>query len=130
VDVVIGITDAARFVADRLPGSSAEDRDVLARVMEAQRWRMAMFASCAWFWDRPTRIETAGSLRAAVRAARLIDELAGTGLERRLLADLTPIESGGMNGAAIVETALGAVGAAVSSNRAENPSARGLRATG
>jgi hypothetical protein len=130
VDVVIGVTDVARFATDRLPGSSAEDRDVLARVMEAQRWRLAMFASCAWFWERATRIETAASLRAAVRAARLIDDLAGTDLERRLYADLMPIESDGMNGAAIVDAALRAVGAPVSSNPGENPSARGLRATG
>ena len=65
------------------------DADLLG-LMEAQRWRLAMFASCAWFWDVPDRIETAGALRAAVRAARLVDGLAGTDLEARLLADLRP----------------------------------------
>ena len=50
--------------------------------MEAQRWRLAMFASCGWFWEDPVRTETAGALRAAARAARLVDGLAGTALER------------------------------------------------
>ena len=79
--------------------------------MEAQRWRLAMFASCAWFWDRPARIETAGALRAATRAARLIDGLAGTDLERRLIDDLRLIESDGVDGATLLRVALRAVGA-------------------
>ena len=47
-------------------------RATFAAVMDAQRWRLAMFASCGWFWEAPARIETAGALRAAVRAARLV----------------------------------------------------------
>jgi hypothetical protein len=100
--------------------------------MEAQRWRLAMYASCAWFWETPDRIETAGALRAAVRAARLIDGIAGTALERRSLADLGLLRSidgyGGLvDGAGLVRAALMAVDAGLAP---ENPSARGLRATG
>ena len=54
--------------------------------MEAQRWRLAMFASCGWYWDVPDRPETQGVIRAAVHAARLVDGLGDDpGLERRLL---------------------------------------------
>lgn len=128
VDVVLGVSDTADVAADRLSRPSPENLDVLGRVMEAQRWRLAMFASCAWFWDRADRVETAGALRAAVRAARLIDAAAGTELERRLVADLALIESDGVD--VLLGTALRAVEAPPSLVKAENPSARGLRATG
>ena len=84
------------------------DRATFAAVMEAQRWRLAMFASCGWFWDEPARIETAGALRSAVRAARLVDGLAGTDLERRLVADLALVSADGIG---ILDAALAAVGA-------------------
>ena len=48
-------------------------RGHVPRLMEAQRWRLAMFASDGWFWDDPVRPETASVLRAAARAARLVD---------------------------------------------------------
>ncbi len=111
VDVVLGVQTPSAFAQDRLGWNERDDVALLADVMEAQRWRLAMFASCAWFWDRPARIETAGALRAATRAARLIDGLAGTDLERRLIDDLRLIESDGVDGATLLRVALRAVGA-------------------
>ena len=62
----------------------AGDADVatLLALMEAQRWRLAMFSSDGWYWDDPMRPETAAVLRAAARAARIVDGLADAGLER------------------------------------------------
>jgi hypothetical protein len=106
VDVVIGRESAPDVVARH----GGDPR--LAVMLEAQRWRLAMFASCGWFWEDPVRPETAGSLRAAARAARLIDGLAGSGLERRLIADLSLIpEHDGLDGVAVFRRALAAVGA-------------------
>jgi hypothetical protein len=48
-----------------------------------------MFASCGWFWDGPDRPETRGAIRMATYAARLVDGLDETGLERRLRDDLS-----------------------------------------
>jgi hypothetical protein len=80
--------------------------------MEAQRWRLAMFASDGWFWDDPVRTETRQVLRAAARAARLVDEIARTNLERRLVADLALLTSPstGEDGTAIYRIALSDVG--------------------
>ena len=80
--------------------------------MEAQRWRLGMFASCGWFWDDPVRIETHQVLRAAARAVRLVDGLSGSGLEQRLVQDLATFHSPstGMDGAAIYRKALIEVG--------------------
>jgi hypothetical protein len=129
VDVVVGAQPASAFVETWLvPTADADERRIWRAVMEAQRWRLAMFASCAWFWERPDRIETGGALRAAVRAARLIDELAGTDLETRLVDDLALLDGGAGDGVDLLRAALAVVGASI--REPGNPSARGLRATG
>jgi Domain of unknown function (DUF3536)/Glycosyl hydrolase family 57 len=131
IDVVLGVRSAGALVGDLHGPMRPEDLDVIARLMEAQRWRLAMYASCAWFWDRADRIETAGALRAAARAARLVDAVAGTDLERRLVDDLRLIEADGIDGVVLLDVALRAVGAPLGlASGTENPSARGLRATG
>jgi hypothetical protein len=112
VDVVVGQVRPSAFATVQL-GSSAGPLDVATflALMEAQRWRLAMFASCGWFWESPERPETAAALRAAVRAARLVDGLAGTSLERRLVDDLGSVRSPeGERGAHILGVALARVG--------------------
>jgi Domain of unknown function (DUF3536)/Glycosyl hydrolase family 57 len=129
VDVVVGLTPESAFVEGWLsPRAERDERAAFRRLMEAQRWRLAMFASCAWFWESPDRIETAGALRAAARAARLVDWSAGTDLERRLVDDLALLDGHGVNGVDLLRSALEAVGQRL--DLPENPSARGLRATG
>jgi hypothetical protein len=89
VEVVIGATTAERFTTDVLgAGATAEARTTLVTVMEAQRLRLSMFASCGWFWESPDRPETVTAIRIATAAARRIDALAGTDLAGRLAADL------------------------------------------
>ncbi len=80
--------------------------------MEAQRWRLAMFASDGWYWEEPQRPETKQVLRCAARAAQLVDELTGACLERRLVEDLALVISPtrGVDGAAIYREALAEVG--------------------
>jgi hypothetical protein len=113
VDVIIGAQEGDAFAAACLGRRSSPDtRARLLALMEAQRWRLGMFASCGWFWEDPVRIETHQVLRAAARAVRLVDGLAGTALEARLLADLETFRSPatGMDGASIYGAALRAVG--------------------
>ena len=74
VDVVIGAVESGAFAAGRLGrGASGEDRRLLLDLLEAQRWRLAMFASDGWYWDDPWRPETRQILRCAARAVRLVD---------------------------------------------------------
>ena len=115
VDVVIGAEDPATFAERWLGGSAGPSvRESFLAILEAQRWRLAMFASDGWFWDDPARPETAGVLRAAARAARLVAGHADeTGdLERRLVADLALFTSPGhgIDGAEIYRLALVEVG--------------------
>ncbi len=89
VDVVIGAEDEDAFVSRWLAAdATAGERRAFADLMAAQRWRLAMFASCGWFWEGHDRLETGLVIRAATHAARLIDGLGPAGLERDLVQDL------------------------------------------
>ena len=112
VDVILGVTDAATFATGRWPAAMPAARERGLAMLEASRWRLAMFASDAWYWDDPVRPETRQVLRAAARAARIVDELVGTGLEATLVSDLGILTSPstGLDGAAIYRQALAEVG--------------------
>ena len=109
VDVVAGAVEAADFAANRWPAASDDQRRRALDLLEAERWRLAMFASDGWYWDDPIRPETRAVMRAAARAARLTDEVTGSRLEARLVHDLAVLTSPsrGLDGAAIYRMALG-----------------------
>lgn len=137
VDVVIGVEAAPAFSARWLgEGAPVDDRHAFIELLEAQRWRLAMFASDGWYWDDPIRPETKNVLRYAARAVRIVDGLAGSRLEQRLQDDLELLRSPStrLDGAEIYRLALSEVdqpalgpGGRVAPDA---PSARGLRATG
>jgi hypothetical protein len=113
VDVVTGVVSKRTFASEIL-GERARPRDRrrLSTLLEAQRWRLAMFASDGWYWDDPARTETHQALRAAAHAARLVDELTHGHLEARLVGDLATFTSPalGIDGEAIYRQALSEVG--------------------
>ncbi len=47
--------------------------EVVLTVMESQRYRLAMYASCAFYWDDLTRLEAGYGVRSALHAASLLD---------------------------------------------------------
>jgi hypothetical protein len=112
VDVVVGVTPGEAFGADRLGGLDRAGRTRGLALLEAQRWRLAMFASDGWYWDDPIRPETKQVLRSAARAVRIVDEELDAALEARLVADLALFTSPsrGVSGAEIYAIALEEVG--------------------
>ena len=76
-----------------MPLGNESQREGFLALMQAERWRLAMFASDGWFWGDPIRLETKQVLLCAARAVRLIDDAAGTDLERRLVDDLSLFSS-------------------------------------
>ncbi|HET9013980.1 MAG TPA: DUF3536 domain-containing protein [Thermomicrobiaceae bacterium] len=82
VDVAIGAKTLPEWLAGR--GLPAEGRDAAAidTLMRAQQSRLAMYASCAFYWDDLSRIEAAYGVRSGLHAARLVDRAFGTGLAR------------------------------------------------
>ena len=112
VEVVVGAVTADAFAADQLGRLGSADRARAMALLEAQRWRLAMFASDGWYWDDPIRPETKQILRSAARAVRIVDGELGTGFEQRLVDDLALFTSPsrGLDGAAIYRTALAEIG--------------------
>ncbi len=112
VDVIYGAEPAEGFARRWLPIASEAQRSNFLSLLEAQRWRLAMFASDGWFWGDPVRLETKQVLMCAAKSARMIDASAGTDLEGRLLDDLSIFSSPSrrIDGAAIYFEALSEAG--------------------
>ena len=123
VDVIFGTETADDFGRPRLPDATEDQRARFLTLLDAQRWRLAMFASDGWFWGDPVRLETKQILLCAARATRMVDDLAGTNLEGRLRDDLSLFTSPSrrIDGAAIYDEALAEAG---------QPPARGDRRRG
>ena len=120
VDVVFGAVTAVDFGRGRLPLATEEQRDRFLALMEAERWRLAMFASDGWFWGDPIRLETKHVLLCAAKAVRLMDAAAGTNLEGRLIDDLSTFTSPSrrIDGAGIYNEALDEAGQPVAGSAA------------
>jgi hypothetical protein len=114
-DVASGYQAPADWVEDELAeardGAGPEAARDLGVLMSAQASRLAMFASCGWYWDDPRRIETRQVLRFAAHAVRSVDGVCGTSLEASLVDDLGAVPvPGGTDGAALYDEALRAIG--------------------
>jgi hypothetical protein len=93
VDVLFGAETPDGFARRWLPAATLEQREGFLVLLEAERWRLAMFASDGWFWGDPIRPETKQVMLCAAKAARLIDGAAGTDLESRFVDDLSLLSS-------------------------------------
>jgi hypothetical protein len=60
-------------------------------LLEAQRHRLAMYASCAFYWEDIDRLEPGYSIRRGVAAADLLDSQFGTRLRDSFVARLSQI---------------------------------------
>ena len=76
VDVVIGRLPVEQFVRIESAGPRSETNEQTARLLlEMQRYSLAMFTSCGWFFADVGGIETAQILRYAGRVVELMKEL-------------------------------------------------------
>jgi hypothetical protein len=114
-DVASGYLAPGAWVADELDraqdGAGTDAARSLGALMAAQASRLAMFASCGWYWDDPRRLETRQVLRFAAHAVRTVDQVCRTTLEERLVDDLGAVPvPGGSDGAELYDDALEAIG--------------------
>jgi len=77
--------------AKRAPGPA--EHVAIKRLLEMQRHALLMYASCAWFFDEVSGIETVQCLRHAARAAELGEALVGEPFLGRLSERLTHVPS-------------------------------------
>jgi hypothetical protein len=81
VVVAAGYAEADDFAAAALAGSPWADDptsvEIVRDLLAAQRSRLAMFTSCGWFWDDPSRQETLSCLIYAADAIEKVRRLTG-----------------------------------------------------
>lgn len=88
IGLLLGRERAEAWTRENLKGIDDEGRKAVLSLLESQRLRMAMYTSCAWFFNDVAGLETRHVLGFALRAL----ELAGGGIEspigKRFLEDL------------------------------------------
>jgi alpha-amylase/alpha-mannosidase (GH57 family) len=72
---------------------SPSERQRVLTLLEAQRYRLAMYASCAFFWDDLDRIEPRNAIANALQALRLVENVTTARLEFDFRARLARIAS-------------------------------------
>ena len=82
VDVVIGATSLPEWLESHGLCATGDDAATIATLMRAQQSRLAMYASCAFYWDDVSRMEAAYGVRSGLHAAKLLDQAFGTRVER------------------------------------------------
>ena len=91
IDVVIGVMTSSDWLARAGFEPMSERAETLLLLMQGQRFRLAMYASCAFYWDDLTRLEAGYGVRSAHHAAVLLDQRFGTHLQRDLVDDLAEV---------------------------------------
>ena len=82
------------FVKKWIPDfNKEEDQIEFVKSFELQRQMQLMFTSCAWFFDEVSGIETVQVLQYALRAVELAENLWGSFLMEKFLANLKMIPS-------------------------------------
>ncbi|HET7483451.1 MAG TPA: DUF3536 domain-containing protein, partial [Actinomycetota bacterium] len=94
VDVVIGKTDLAQFLADRGAGrSGAGVAQKMKLLLELQRNAMSIYTSCGWFFNDIAGIETVQILKYAARTIDILDALGQPTPESAFLRKLAEAKS-------------------------------------
>ncbi len=91
VEVVVGAQSPREWSQHHGFTAGSDAAHTLLTLMEAQRFRLAMYASCAFYWDDLTRLEAGYGVRSALHAATLLDRDHGTTLRDGFEQDLTEV---------------------------------------
>ena len=78
IDVVLNREKLDEFLACHAKHElSKHEKEILAKLLEMQRYAMLMYTSCGWFFDEISGIESIQVLEYAVRAIQLAEEATG-----------------------------------------------------
>ncbi|MCX7682908.1 MAG: DUF3536 domain-containing protein [Anaerolineae bacterium] len=107
IAVVLGQMDGPTFLREQGLGHMPRiDQERLLWLLEAQYYRQRMYASCAFFFEDPDRLEPRYAIANGIRALALTLYATGDDLSRSFRRDLALVVSGrtGRNGADIFDT--------------------------
>ena len=94
VDAVIGAQPAAEWMAAHGLPSTGPDAQDLLMLLEAQRYRLAMYTSCGFYWEDLSRIEAVYGIRSALYAVELAERLGARDLKAAFDADIAALHGG------------------------------------
>lgn len=90
--VLVGAESADAFAARRLGSADGAAAERVKALMAVQLDRHRMFTSCGWYFETFDRIEPKNNIRAAARAVRRFDALAGTNLKDEMAGRLSAVQ--------------------------------------
>ena len=79
---------------------SKDEKTIVLKLLESQRYAMLMYTSCGWFFDEVSGIETIQIIQYASKAIQYAEELSGLAVESRFLEHLKKTPSNVFNNAA------------------------------
>lgn len=85
VGELIAVSSQRSAVSRGLAGDGIEQ---ISTLLEAQRFRQAMYTSCGWFFDEFDRIEPQNNIAYATRAVELTASATGIDLAEKFMGDL------------------------------------------
>jgi hypothetical protein len=91
---MLGRTDGPRLL-QQFSSTAIRSKDIirLLRLLEAQRYRQAMYTSCGWFFEDLSRIETRNNIGHAAMAIELTHQATGIDLSTDFRSDLAAAKS-------------------------------------
>jgi alpha-amylase/alpha-mannosidase (GH57 family) len=94
INVILGKMDGLdliqQYASKAIP---TDDAARLLRLLEAQRYRQAMYTSCGWFFEDLSRIETRNNIAYAAMAVELVSQAVGIDLSGSFRDDLAAVKS-------------------------------------
>lgn len=96
IDIILDRSagNVERFVSKHAARNLSGDEKIkVIKLLELQRHAMLMYASCGWFFDEISGIETVQTLQYAARAIQLAKEVNGADLETNFLKILEAAQS-------------------------------------
>jgi hypothetical protein len=94
INVILGNTDVSTLL-QQFSSKAIPSHDVLrlSQLLEAERYRQAMYTSCGWFFEDLSRIETRNNIGNAAMAIELVKEATGVDLSTSFGNDLASAKS-------------------------------------
>ena len=94
INVMLGKIDGPKLL-QQFSSAAIPSQDVirLLRLLEAQRYRQAMYTSCGWFFEDLSRIETRNNIGYAAMAIELTRQATGIDLSTDFRSDLAAARS-------------------------------------
>ena len=89
IRVMLGEVGGRAFLAEHARGELTEAQaERILTLLEAQRYRQAMYTSCAFFFEDLDRLEPRYNIANAAKAIQLVEEVTGVSLEESFRRDL------------------------------------------